>query len=452
MDRSSGPRHELMHDLVIRQQVETLKREINQLHPADIAYVLENLPLEERRRLWGLVDRRYYGAVLLEVSDVVRETLLKGMDRAEILGITRHMDTDEIADLVPNLPGETVQELFQNLDQAGRAQLESALACPEGTVGALMEFDAAAVREDVTLDVVVRFLRRRGELPSGIDALLVVDRGGLLRGTLPLEALLVNAGDTPVVEVMRRDVVSFHTNDAASDAAQAFDRYDLIAAPVVNVHNQLVGILKVEAVLDYIHGHSQRGLLNQVGLREEEDLFAPIWKSAKNRGFWLALNLLTAFVASRVIDQFSATITQVVALAALMPIVAAVGGNTGNQTLALVIRAYALKQINDSNFRRLLGKETTIGALNGLVWGGSMGLITLLLYQSPAIVGIMLLAMFITLTFASLSGVLTPTILRNFGYDPAYGSAIILTGVTDSLGFFVFLGLAATFLGDSTVG
>jgi magnesium transporter len=444
-DKSAGPRQELVHELVVRQQSSELRREIDRMHPADIAYVLENLALGERRKLWDLVDARYDGAVLLEVSDLVRSSLIREMDIPEMVNAAEHLDSDEIADLVPDLPGEVVSELMQRLGREDREQVQSALSFSEGSVGALMEFDLIAVREGVSLDVVVRYLRRLGRLPQGVDELMVVDRDGVLRGSLNLSALLIHPGETEVAEVMSRKVISFHTNDPLEDAVGAFERYDLLLAPVVNVHDQLVGVLKVEAVLDYVHERSQRELLSQAGLKEE-DLFAPVWQSAKNRGLWLALNLVTAFFASRVIGQFEQAIEQIVALAVLMPIVAAVGGNTGNQTLALVIRGYALNQISASSFRHLLYKEALIGMLNGLAWGGLMGLATLLLYRDGSLALVLFTAMLLTLSLASVIGVMTPTLLRKFGQDPAYGSSVIVTGITDSLGFFFFLGLASLML------
>ncbi|MGD2119188.1 MAG: magnesium transporter [Chromatiales bacterium] len=446
VDKSPSAKHDLVQHLVSKQHVTALKRDINQMHPADIAYVLENLPLEQRNLLWSLIHPGYRGSVLIETSDSVRDSLLADMDHAEILRVTRDLDANDIADLAPDLPAGVVPQLLNHLEPASREQLQTALTFPDGSVGALMDFDLVMVREDVSLDVVTRYLRRRGSLPDGMDSLFVVDREGVLRGLLPLKSLLVNNADMLVRDLMLPDPIHFYTNDDANEAAGAFERYDLIIAAVVNVHNQLVGMLKVDAVLDHLQESSSKDLLSQVGLKEEEDLFAPVWNSARNRGLWLALNLLTAFIASRVIDQFEATIAQIVALAALMPVVAAVGGNTGNQTLALVIRGYALDQINESSFMRLLSKETIIGLINGIVWGSTMGLMTWLLYGDGGLALIMLVAMVLTLSFASLAGVYTPTLLRRMGQDPAYGSAIIVTGITDSLGFFIFLGLAAMFL------
>ncbi len=445
--RQPMARHELVESLVARQHLTELRREVNLLHPADIANVLESLPLERRLMVWNLVDHAHDGAVLLEVSDAVRETLVADMDHDEIVDAAGGLDSDEIADLVPALPKDAVREVLSRLDRKDREQVRSALLFPDGTVGALMDFDVPAVREDVSLDVVLRYLRRTGTLPDDSGPLMVVDRGGVLKGTLALSHLLTHAGETLVAEQMNRDPVVFRTTDPAQQAAQAFDRYDLIAAPVVNVHNQLVGCLKVDAVLDLLHENSQKELLAQAGLSEDEDLFAPVWRAGRGRWAWIALNLLTAFVASRIIGQFEATIEKVVALAALMPIVASVGGNTGNQTLALMIRGLALHQITSANFRHLLGKEVGISLMNGAVWGSAMGLFTWLLYGRPSLALIMLAAMILNLLLASLAGVYVPLVLRRIGRDPVMGSSVILTGITDSMGFLIFLGLAATFYG-----
>lgn len=445
--RSAGPRHDLQHELLVRQQRGALWREINQLHPADIAFVLESLPLDERRLVWDQVSAHRDGAVLLEVSDAVRSSLIADMDDQEVVAAAQHLDSDEIADLVPDLPEQVVPDLMAGLDPAQRQRVQSALTFPEGTVGSLMELDVTAVRADVTLDVVLRWLRVRGDLPAGIDALPVVDRAGSLVGILPFDRLLTRPGDMLVGDNLAPHLVAFQASDPASSAAHAFERYDLVAAPVTNQHGRLVGLLKVEAVVDHMRAASQNELLSQAGLREDEDLFAPVWQSARNRGLWLALNLVTAFIASRVIGQFEGVIAHTVALAALMPIVAAVGGNTGNQTLALVIRGLALDRIAEHAYPRLLRKEALVGLVAGIMWGSVMGLVTLAMYGDPRLAAIMLAAMVLTLSIAALAGAVTPALLRRLGQDPAYGSAILVTGVTDSLGFFIFLGLAATFLG-----
>lgn len=441
------PRHKLVESLVERQHLVALGKKLEHLHPADVAFILENLPLKERDIVWNLVKEEHAGAILLEVSDAVRESLIADMEQSEIIGVAKHLDSDEIADLVPDLPKDIVSHLLTSLDNQDRTQVQSVLNFPEGTVGALMDFDVVTVRDDVTLDVVLRYLRRRGEFPDhNIDQLFVVDRIGKLEGVLPLRELLIRDGDILVGEVMIREPIFFYTDDLARDAAQAFERYDLISAPVINLHHQLVGCLGVDVVMDFIQETSQKEMLNQLGVQEEEDLFAPVWKSAKNRWIWLVFNIVIAFIISRIVGIFEGTIEKLVALAALMPIIANLGGNAGNQTIALIIRGLALNQINSSNFYHLLLKELGISLMNGALWGSVVGIFAYILYHHFPLSLVMIAAMVLNLLVASLAGVFIPIILHKLGRDPVIGSSILLTALTDSMGFFIFLGLATLFL------
>ena len=439
------PRHDLVESLVHKQNLAELQKKLDQLHPADIAYILEALPLAQRLIVWDLVKAERDGEILLEVSDAVRETLIAQMDNEELLAAAEQLDTDEIADLAPDLPHDVMQELLDSLDAQNRARLQSALSYPEGTVGALMDFEMLTIREDISLEVVLRYLRRLDELPGHTDILFVVDRDDALHGILPLKALLVNDPDVSVAQVMVRDVISFRPNDKANEAAAAFERYDLVSAPVLD-GDKLVGRLTVNAVVDFIREESDSEMLSMAGLREEEDIFSSVWKSAKNRWLWLGINLITAFIASRVIGVFEGTIEKLVALATLMPIIAGIGGNSGNQTTTLIIRALALGQIARSNARRMVIKEIGISVLNGLVWGGIVGLFAFLLYHSVPLGLVMTGAMMLNLMVAALSGIFIPLLMHKFGRDPALGSSVLLTATTDSMGFFIFLGLATVFL------
>ena len=431
---------------VRRHNLAELQGRLDQLHPADVAYVLENLPLLDRMLVWGLVRSDRDGEILLEVSDAVRDTLLADMDSAEIVAATQNLDADEIADLAPDLPEEVVQDIIEAQDVEDRAELQAALSYAEGTVGALMDFEVVSIREDVTCEVALRYLRRFDELPPQTDAAFVVDRDGGLEGALPLNRLLVTDPDVEIAGLYDREVISFGPDDDADEAAQAFDRYDLVCAPVVDAQRKVVGRLTVDAVLDYVRSRQEQQALGKVGLREEEDIFSSVWASAKNRGPWLALNLCTAFVASRVVGAFEGSIERLAALAALMPIVAGIGGNSGNQTTTLMVRSLALGQVSAVNARRLLAKELGISALNGVIWGGVLGLLTYLLYRNVALGGVMALAMLLNLVVAALAGMFIPLAMERFGRDPAVGSSVFLTFVTDSMGFFIFLGLATAFL------
>ena len=444
--RQEGQHHDLVENLVHRQNLAELQRKLDELHPADIAHILESLPLEERLTVWQLVKVERDGDILLEVSDAVRETLIADMDDHELLAAAKEMDADELADLAPELPRDVIHELMESLDAQQRERVRSALSYEEDQVGALMDFEMVTIREDVTLEVVLRYLRRLKELPGHTDKLFVVDYDGILKGVLQIKRLLVNDPDKLVAEVMASDPVSFHPDEDANDAAQAFERYDLVSAPVVDKNGKLIGRLTIDEIVDLIREESESEVLSMAGLREEEDIFASVWKSVGNRWAWLAINLITAFVASRVIGLFEGSIEKLVALAALMPIVAGIGGNSGNQTITMIVRAMALDQLSPGNTSRLLRKELGVGLVNGLVWGGVIGVVAFYLYGSWSLGVVMTAAMTLNLLLAALMGVLIPMTLARVGRDPAMGSSVMITAMTDSGGFFIFLGLATIFL------
>ena len=444
--RQDMPRHDLVEQLVHKQHVAELHAKLENFHPADVAVVLEALPLEDRLIVWDLVKAERDGEILLEVSDAVRESLIASMDAKELVAAAETLEADEIADLVPDLPDDVVQEVVRALPAEEREQLRAAMSHAEGTVGALMDFEMVTVREDVTLETVTRYLRRLDELPANTDQLFVVDRAQKLKGTLPIARLVVTDLETEVTQVMVPESVKLFAGDSAEAAAKAFERYDLVSAPVVDAFNRLVGRLTVDVVVDYIRDISAEKQLAEAGLSEEEDIFAPVWNSFKNRWSWLAVNLVTAFVASRVIGAFEGSIEKLVALAALMPIVAGIGGNSGNQTTTMIVRALALGQMQAGYWPKLLRKELGVATLNGVVWGGLLGGVTYWLYERVALGGVMALAMLLTLLLAALMGVLIPYLRSRLGRDPAVGSSVMITACTDSGGFFIFLGLATLFL------
>jgi magnesium transporter len=339
-----------------------------------------------------------------------------------------------------------LQDLLDSLDIQNRERLQSALAYPEDAVGALMDFDIVTIREDITLEVALRYLRRIGSLPDHTDKLFVVDRHDILQGVLPLKRLVVSDLDLGVAEIMAADAVVFHPEDKADEAAKAFERYDLVTAPVVDENNKLVGRITVDAVMDFIRDEAESDMLSMAGLREEEDLFSSVWKSVQNRWSWLAINLITALVASRVIGLFEGSIEKIVALAALMPIVAGIGGNSGNQTITMIVRGLALGQISTHNMQSLLMKELGVSLMNGLIWGSVLGLIAYWLYDNVALGVVMMSAMTLNLLLSAVMGVLIPLLMNRSGRDPAVGSSVLITAMTDSGGFFIFLGLATIFL------
>lgn len=440
------PRHELVEQLVHKQNQAQLAQKLERLHAADIAYILEALPLEERLMVWDLVKAERDGEILLEVSDAVRESLIESMDHHELRAAAEQLDADELADLAPDLPSEVMEDVFRGLDTEEREQLRAAMSYDEDAVGALMDFDMVTVREDVTLEVVLRYLRRFDGLPDQTDQLFVVDREERLRGVLPINALLLNDPETGVGEVMRKDALTLRPEDKADTAAQAFERYDLVSAPVVSADGRLVGRVTVDAVLDYIREEAEAEQLANAGLREEEDIFAPVIDSVRNRWSWLAINLVTAFIASRVIGAFEGSIERLVALAALMPIVAGIGGNSGNQTITMIVRAIAMGQVDEHARNRLLKKELAVAVMNGLIWGGLLGVLAWWLYGNVALGVVMTAAMTLNLLLAAAAGVLIPMVRVRFGADPALGGSVMITALTDSGGFFIFLGLATLFL------
>jgi magnesium transporter len=444
--RQEGPRQQLVENFVHKLHLVELQKLLDGMHPADVASILEALPLEQRFIVWDLVRAERDGEILLQVSDAVRETLIAHMDEKELVAATGQLDTDEIADLAPDLPTEVMQDVFKSLSAEEREQLRAALSYPDGTVGALMDFDMVEVRDDVTLEVVLRYLRRLDDLPDHTDQLFVVDRQERLKGLLPVKRLLVTDPETLVADVTQKEFIHFLPDQEAQEAAAAFERYDLVSAAVVDGSGKLVGRVTVNAVVDYIQQAKDTEMLTAGGLKEDEDLFASVWKSVTNRWTWIAVNLVTAFIASRVIGVFEGSIVKLVALAALMPIVAGIGGNSGNQTITMIVRALALGQITRDNARMLFAKEMGVSALNGLIWGGVVGLFAFFIYHSWQLGVVMTGAMMLNLLLAAVMGVTIPLVMQKLGRDPALGSSVMITAITDSGGFFIFLGLATIFL------
>ncbi len=441
----------LLRDGLSAQVTEEIVKILEPLHPADVAYILESLPNDERMIVWELVHAKQDGEVLVEVNDGVRESLIEAMDREELVDAVETLDTDEIADLVEDLPPDVVAEVQEGLTTTERAQLRAAMSYPEESVGARMDFEIVSVRESIGLDTVLRYLRGFDELPELTDMIFVVDRDQKLKGALPIAQIIVSDPERTVLELMKRDVLTLNPLDDAAEAAQAFERYDLVSAPVVDETGRLIGRLTVDEVMDVIRESSEEDALAAVGLDDEQDLFGNIWDTARGRWLWLGVNLCTAFFASRVINAFEGTISQVVALATLLPIVAGIAGNTGNQTLTLLVRSLAMGQINSANKYDLIKKELTVALINGILWGMVSGALAWLLYfDSPygmKLGLVMFLAMMLNIIVGAFVGLLVPMVMKKLDRDPAIGSSVLLTFITDSGGFMIFLGLATFFFG-----
>lgn len=427
-------------------QISGLRDDLALLHAADIADILEALPEDERQALWRLVDNSRRGQVLVEASETVWESLTEVMSDKDILQAIAPLDIDDQAYLARYLPRDLTGRLLTTLDPALRARVLNVVHFDRDRVGRIMDFNFITVRADIDMATVQRFLRRRRAIPEGTDKLFITDKDNVLLGELPLTDILLNQPETPVFSVMNDRPTTFRLDDKAEDAAGAFERYNLISAAVIDDKGKLIGRVTIEDVIDLVNEENESNIRKMGGLSQEEEVFAPVKKAVRTRWTWLAINLCTAFVASRVIGLFEETISQLVALATLMPIVAGIGGNTGNQTITMIVRAMALDQVGTGNTARLLRKEVGVGLVNGLVWGGVIGVVAYWLYGSWSLGVVMTAAMTLNLLLAALMGVLIPMTLARLGRDPAMGASVMITAMTDSGGFFIFLGLATIFL------
>jgi len=419
---------------------------LQEMHPADIAHLLESLHTEQRNFIWPLIPTGIEGEVLLHLNDDLRASLINKMDAVELREAAEQLDTDDLADIIPEMPVNVTQELLLTMEEQDRDRLRSVLSYPEDTAGGLMDPDTVMVREDISFDVVLRYLRRRGNIPEGTDTLFVVDRDTNYRGVLPLTQLLTNHPSTMVSEVMLTNIDGIRADTPAQDVANLFERRDLITAPVVDVENRLLGRITIDDVVDVIRDTADHSFMSMAGLNEEEDMFAPVLRSTRRRSVWLGINLLTAFLASWVIGQFDSTIEQLVALAVLMPVVASMGGIAGSQTLTLMIRGMAMGLVSPANAKRLFLKEFWVGVWNGLIWAVVIAGVAGFWFNNINLSIIIALAITINLIIAAIAGATIPILLQKIGADPALAGTVVLTTVTDVVGFFAFLGLAALFL------
>lgn len=439
-------KHELVESLISRQHQSKLQQKLEHMHAADVAYVLEALPPEFRILVWKDVGIEQGALVLLEIAEAVRPSLIAGLGEDRLTAMLRCLDGDDLGWIADDLPAELLDARRRELSQTDQQWLRRSLRYAEDQVGFLMTDELIRARQTSTVAEAIEQIRCRDQWPHHMDKLLVINHLGVLTGIVSLAGLLMAKPEQRLAQIMDREVYTFRPDESGESAGRSFERYNLVSAPVVDERGKLIGRLTVDVVMDHLRERVQEDALNSVGLKEDEDLFSPVWKSARNRWLWVGLNLVTAFIASRVIGAFEEAIMQLVALAALMPIVASVGGNTGNQTTALVIRGLALEQIAPGNRRHLLRKELGVALLNGAVWGGVVGLFTLLFYGDWALMAVITVAMSVNLLIAALTGVGVPLLLERMNRDPAMGSSVLLTATTDTMGFLIFLGLAALFL------
>ena len=424
-----------------------ITRVIDGIGIAELANLLESLPSHQRDLIWPLIDPILLGGVLLETDDEVRDTKLKELDADEITAIIETLpDVDDQADLLLSLPTEKIASILFTLDTLKRERLESVLAYSEDTAGGLMNLDQVTIRADVTLDVVLRYLRMRGDIPDQTDQLFVVDRHDHYLGALYLADLLTNELDALVQNIMRTDIDAMYAHISDAEVAREFEIYDLISAPVVDEQHKLIGRITIDDVVDVIREEGEHSIMSMAGLSEDDDMFAPVIISAKRRGIWLGINLLTAFLAAAVIGFFENILEQVVALAILITIVPSMGGIAGSQTLTLVIRGLALGQLGSSNYRSLIKKEILVGILNGLVWAFVVAAFSIVWFENFIIGAVIGFALVINLVAGAFAGVLIPLTLRQLNIDPAIAGGVVLTTVTDVIGIVAFLGLATLVL------
>ena len=419
---------------------------LNELSPSEIAHLIESLPHTERNLIWELVDSEKEGEVLIDLGEELRATLIRDMSLQELVNATEGLDLDELADFIQSLPGKVTTQVLTSLDTQRRERLESVLSYPEDSAGGLMDIDAITVRKEVTLDVVLRYLRRMEELPEHTDRLFVTTRDNLYLGTLPFASLLTNDLDLTVADVMTQDTEIIRASMVDDEVAKIFETHDLISAPVVDENMRLLGRITVDDIVDVIREEAEHSMLSMAGLSEEQDLFAPAIPSAKGRALWLGINLITAFLASWVVSNFETTLEKVVAIAVLMNVVASMGGIAGSQTLTLVVRGLALGQVSRSNRGWLINKEVLVGLLNGVIWALIIAVIAMLWFDDVNIGMVIAAATVINLLVAALTGVIIPIIMQKLNIDPAIAGNVVLTTITDIVGLFVFLGLATLFL------
>jgi magnesium transporter len=437
---------ELLRDKLDSGGMRSARMLIASLTPSELARLLESLPPPERALIWEMVEPEREGDVLVELVEEVRDSLISGMETERLIAATEGMQLDDLADLLADLPEAVAQQVLRSMDAQDRERLDQVLSYDEDTAGGLMNIDIVTVRPDVTLDVVLRYLRTRGNIPDGTDTMYVVNRNNEYLGSLYLSRVLVNDPQQTVSQVMSSDVMPIPAHTSSSEVVWEFENRDLLSAPVVDENYRLVGRITVDDIVDVIREEAEHSLMSAAGLDEEDDMFAPVVKSARRRAVWLGINLGTAFLAASVVDLFQSTLDKFVLLAVLMPVVPSMGGVAGTQSLTIITRALALGQIDKTNARRILRKELLVGFFNGIAWAVLVALFTYFWFNDWRIGAVIAGAMMINLIMAAGAGFAVPLTLRRMRIDPAIAGGVVVTTITDVVGYMTFLGLGATFL------
>jgi magnesium transporter len=435
-----------VRELIATERSERITALLDQQYPADVARMLEALPSDWREGVWALIDPTMHAEVLAEVEDSVRSGHLEVMAPRELALVAQDVDLDDAVDIIQDLPVDKVDDVLEAMDAQHRARLEQVLAYDEDTAGGLMNTDVLTIRSDVSMETVSRFLRRRGEIPEKTNRLMVVDRDNRLVGQLRLALLILEAPESMVSEHMEVEFPGIVASASSQEVARLFQQRDLISAPVVDEEGHLIGRITVDDVMDVVRDEGERSLMQSAGLNEEDDAFEPALASVKRRTPWLGVNLATALLASWMIGLFEATLQQVVALAILMPVVASMGGIAGSQTLTIVIRGIALGRVGTGNSRLLLFKEALVGVVNGLIWALVVAAVAMVWFSDWRLGAVAAGAVLVNLVVAAAAGALIPLLLKRLHVDPALAGGVVLTTVTDVVGFVAFLGLGTLVL------
>jgi magnesium transporter len=423
-----------------------VRKLLHDLPSSDVALLLESSPSKSRNELWQFIDADFHGDVLEELSEDVRNGIISKMVPSSVVDALEDMDTDDLAETLSSLPDPVLQSILKSMDTQDRQRAEKALSYGEDTAGFIMNTDTVTLRPDVNIDVVLRYLRLKGELPENTDTLYVVNRHDNLIGTVPVTKLLTSPPDMSVNEIMNEEAETITVDMSDSEVASMFERYDWLSAPVIDKNQTLVGRITIDDVVDIIREDAEHSMMSMAGLDDDEDTFAPVGKSTQRRSIWLGVNLVTALMAAAVSDLFEATLSQLAVLAILNTIVPSMGGVAGNQTLTLVIRGMALGHVSPSNSVWLVKKELAIGFLNGLIWAVLIASVIALWKQDFVLGAVIAFAMMINMVAAGLAGATLPIIMKRLNIDPALAGSVILTTITDVVGIFAFLGTATLFL------
>ena len=428
----------------IEPSINQIKRILSGMHPPEVAHSIESLPPKERKFLWSLIDTQNEGEIIAELHDEIQQELISDISPEELITIIRDLELDEIVDILQNLPHKKTENILSAMSKRDRQRIQEALVYPEDSAGGLMNTDVISVRPKHNLEVVMRYLRAQRELPKNTDQIFVVSRENKYLGSLPISSIVVSDPTLNVRELMETETQPLEVNINDKDVSRLFEQNDWVSAPVVDDQSRLIGRITIDDVVDVIMEDADQNFLGMAGVAE--DTFAAPARAARSRILWLSINLLTAFIASMTISLFQATIDQIVYLAILMPIVASMGGVAGTQTLTIMIRGLTLQQINQSNLKWLYKRELAVSIVNGILLSVLVGGITYFWFDDMIIAALICAAMVTNLICSAIAGIFIPVVLRKFNQDPAIAGSVVVTTVTDVIGFFSFLGLATLFL------